>query len=248
MVNTTAQHVAGWPPRTAQAARRRARNPVSPVRVGGAGGPAGQGRSASPSGRGHRPRRHRGSWMLQSGGSTPPEWLDTTKAPPTDGKDSKPRTCARNHRVTTGVITLIIRLVKAGSHLAISGFSVSLLLTAVPTPVSGMAATVYPWPRPPALTRALASNGRLRKGLAWSRSRWRPSSADVRWTTTPASSAGVDAPADRQATSARQDPRQQSTRVLCRRQRSGTHATPQTPGNQRNHQRTSPRVSSIPHQ
>ena len=50
------------------------------------------------------------------------------------------------------------------------------------------------------------------------------------------------------ATSARRDPRQQPTRVLCRRQRSGTHATPQTPGNQRNHQRTSPRVSSIPGQ
>ena len=50
------------------------------------------------------------------------------------------------------------------------------------------------------------------------------------------------------ATSARRDPRQQPTRVLCRRQRSGTHATPQTPGNQRNHQRASLRVSSIPRQ
>ena len=50
------------------------------------------------------------------------------------------------------------------------------------------------------------------------------------------------------ATSTRRDPSQQPTRVLCRRQRSGMHATPQTPGNQRNHQRTSPRVSSIPRQ
>ena len=70
--------------------------------------------------------------MFQSGGNIPPEWFDTTNAPPADGKDSKPRTSARNHRFTTGVITLITRLVKAGSHLAISVVSTSLPLTAFP--------------------------------------------------------------------------------------------------------------------
>ena len=58
--------------------------------------------------------------MFHSGGNTPPEWFDTSNAPPADGKDSQPRTSARDHRFTSGVITLITRLVKAGSHLAIS--------------------------------------------------------------------------------------------------------------------------------
>ena len=70
--------------------------------------------------------------MFQSGGSTPPEWFDTTNAPPADGKDSKPRTSARDHRFTTGVITVITRLVKAGSHVAISVVSISLPLRAFP--------------------------------------------------------------------------------------------------------------------
>src|ERR1700748_2594006 len=71
--------------------------------------------------------------MNTSGVNMPPEWLDTTKAPPAGGMFGRPRTSARYHRLTTGATTLRSCLVNEGSHLAISGPSaaVSLIFPAV---------------------------------------------------------------------------------------------------------------------
>src|SRR5271165_6643568 len=70
--------------------------------------------------------------MSGSGVSAPPEWLCTTNAPPAGGKDCKPRTSARNHRLTIGPTTFVNSSLKAGSHLAISELSISLRL--MPSP------------------------------------------------------------------------------------------------------------------
>ena len=61
-----------------------------------------------------------GAKTFQSGVSTPPEWLDTNKAPPAEGKVSKPRTSGRNHRLMTGATALIKSSVNVGSHSVIS--------------------------------------------------------------------------------------------------------------------------------
>src|SRR5271168_195380 len=53
----------------------------------------------------------------------PPEWLDTSSAPPAGGMFSTFRTSARNHRLITGPTAFAICLVNAGSHLAISRLS-----------------------------------------------------------------------------------------------------------------------------
>src|ERR1700730_5648987 len=53
----------------------------------------------------------------------PPEWLETTSAPPAGGMFSTFRTSARNHRLITGPTAFAICLVNAGSHLAISCLS-----------------------------------------------------------------------------------------------------------------------------
>src|ERR1700739_4134061 len=70
--------------------------------------------------------------MSGSGVSAPPEWLCTTNAPPAGGKDCKPRTSARNHRLTIGPTTFVKSSLKAGSHLAISELPISLPL--MPSP------------------------------------------------------------------------------------------------------------------
>jgi len=54
----------------------------------------------------------------------PPEWFDTTSAPPS-GKASKPRTSDRNHPLMIGPTAFFTFSVNFGSHLAISGLSMS---------------------------------------------------------------------------------------------------------------------------
>ena len=58
----------------------------------------------------------------------PPEWFDTTSAPPAAGMDSRSRTSARKYRLMAGPTQFAICLVNPGSHLATSGLSAPLLL------------------------------------------------------------------------------------------------------------------------
>src|SRR5215208_7216858 len=66
--------------------------------------------------------------MSTSGVNMPPEWFDTTSAPPAFGSDSRPRTSARKYRLMIGPTALAICRVNPGSHLAVSGLSTPLLL------------------------------------------------------------------------------------------------------------------------
>ena len=61
----------------------------------------------------------------------PPEWLDTTSAPP-DGKCSRPRTSERKYRLRNGRSTPITRSVRPGSHLVSSDGSISVVATRPP--------------------------------------------------------------------------------------------------------------------
>src|SRR5208337_2924388 len=53
----------------------------------------------------------------------PPEWSDTTNAPPAGGMLSRFRTSARYHRLTSGPTAFLICSVNAGSHLRVSRLS-----------------------------------------------------------------------------------------------------------------------------
>jgi hypothetical protein len=86
-----------------------------------------------------------GASTFQSGVSTPREWLDTSKAPPVDGKVSKPLTSGRNHRLITGVTVLISNSVKVGSHLAISGLAISVPVKSSPALCSGAVILPRQW-------------------------------------------------------------------------------------------------------
>src|ERR1700761_4003633 len=61
--------------------------------------------------------------MNTSGVSIPPEWLDTTSAPPAAGMFSMVRTSARCHRLISGPTVSATCLVNEGSHFAVSGSS-----------------------------------------------------------------------------------------------------------------------------
>src|ERR1700734_2931192 len=60
--------------------------------------------------------------MKTSGVSMPPEWLDTTSAPPDDGTLSMLRTSARWYCLINGPTVFATCLVNSGSHLAVSRF------------------------------------------------------------------------------------------------------------------------------
>src|ERR1700744_3581326 len=61
--------------------------------------------------------------MKTSGGSMPPEWLDTTSAPPDDGRLSRLRTSARWYCLISGPMVFATCLVNAGSHWTVSRFA-----------------------------------------------------------------------------------------------------------------------------
>jgi hypothetical protein len=65
--------------------------------------------------------------MSTSGVNMPPEWFETTSAPPAFGIDSRPRTSARKYRLMIGPTQLAICRVNPGSHLAVSGLAAPLL-------------------------------------------------------------------------------------------------------------------------
>src|SRR6516225_10041504 len=76
----------------------------------------------------------------------PPEWLDTTSAPPVDGTLSTFRTSARCHRLIIGPAVSITCFVNAGSHLAISWVSdaASLMPLMLPVVLEPLIAGVMP--------------------------------------------------------------------------------------------------------
>src|SRR5271163_3325874 len=89
--------------------------------------------------------------MKTSGVSMPPEWLDTTSAPPDDGTLSRLCTSARWYCLINGPMVFATCLVNAGSHWAVSRFSERLPAILDPSSFrwSSLASvsceTHYPW-------------------------------------------------------------------------------------------------------